>query len=404
MRGNELLDKMELIDSAYVEAADNKPKTKKKISIKWVSIAACLCLIITSITVIPRLQNSSSFKKLEPIEISEFLDSGMGFEGYSAYDISELTNANPWKENSKISTLPVYRNPMFQGENQPTPKPDFEKMRKLILDVADRLGLDKNDYTITDNAPNEETKQKIIEKFELLGETVPEGYFDPTELILTAEGIKIKADQTLTAIITFEPAVTIPKKYNFTHHASYNDKVAVAEYLKTTYNDLIGFKNSLVNVSGGDYNIYNQQSYFIEFFDGSRNQIKQLINYNFNKITFSCDDQGKLHLVTILQPDLSIKVGDYPIINSTKAKEKLLSGSYLTSVPYDISGKEYVKKVELIYRTVTWEEYYIPYYRFYVELPEEEAENGLKKYGAYYVPAITDEYIIKMPTYDGSFN
>lgn len=31
MRGNELLDKMELIDSAYVEAADRVSKGKKEI-------------------------------------------------------------------------------------------------------------------------------------------------------------------------------------------------------------------------------------------------------------------------------------------------------------------------------------------------------------------------------------
>lgn len=32
------------------------------------------------------------------------------------------------------------------------------------------------------------------------------------------------------------------------------------------------------------------------------------------------------------------------------------------------------------------------------------AANGLKTYGAYYVPAIAEEYIADMSTYDGSFN
>ena len=35
MRGNEFLDKMELIDPAYVEAADTKPRKKKKTWLKW---------------------------------------------------------------------------------------------------------------------------------------------------------------------------------------------------------------------------------------------------------------------------------------------------------------------------------------------------------------------------------
>lgn len=44
MRGNELLDKMALIDPAYVEAADEKPR--KRAWIKWCAMAACLCLVI----------------------------------------------------------------------------------------------------------------------------------------------------------------------------------------------------------------------------------------------------------------------------------------------------------------------------------------------------------------------
>lgn len=44
MRGNELLDNMELVDAAYVEAADATPK--KKTWIRWTAIAASLCLIL----------------------------------------------------------------------------------------------------------------------------------------------------------------------------------------------------------------------------------------------------------------------------------------------------------------------------------------------------------------------
>ena len=44
MRGYELLDKMELIDPAYVEAAETERKARKNIRIKWGAAAACLCL------------------------------------------------------------------------------------------------------------------------------------------------------------------------------------------------------------------------------------------------------------------------------------------------------------------------------------------------------------------------
>ena len=51
MRGNELLDKMELADPAYVEAADRKPLRKSRGWIPWAAAAACLCLLIAAIPV-----------------------------------------------------------------------------------------------------------------------------------------------------------------------------------------------------------------------------------------------------------------------------------------------------------------------------------------------------------------
>ena len=45
MRGNELLDKMELIDPAYIEATDTAPNKRKSVWAKWGTLAACLCLV-----------------------------------------------------------------------------------------------------------------------------------------------------------------------------------------------------------------------------------------------------------------------------------------------------------------------------------------------------------------------
>lgn len=54
MRGNEFLDKMELIDPAYVEAADRKPARRKNAWIKWVAAAACLCIVFGAVTMLSR--------------------------------------------------------------------------------------------------------------------------------------------------------------------------------------------------------------------------------------------------------------------------------------------------------------------------------------------------------------
>ena len=82
----------------------------------------------------------------------------------------------------------------------------------------------------------------------------------------------------------------------------------------------------------------------------------------------------------------------------------LLDGGYITTVPYEIPGKKYISKIELIYRGSIGENIWMPYYRFLVEIPELEQENGLKNFGAYYVPAIEMEYITGLPLWNGSFN
>ena len=54
MRGKELLDKMELIDPAYVEAAEAVPSSKpRKIKrIGWAAAAACLCVLLGTASVL----------------------------------------------------------------------------------------------------------------------------------------------------------------------------------------------------------------------------------------------------------------------------------------------------------------------------------------------------------------
>lgn len=403
MRGNEFLDKMELVDPAFVEAADSKPKRKMYSWNKWGVVAACFIIMIFAGTVLLQHDDSELNSKLPMLLISENTGA-MGYEGYMAYDISELRNKNPWNEDCEILELPVYKNTLTYDTNFIASGRDINKMKAFILDVARRLGLDTNSLIITDNIPDKESQKKITEKFQSVGDTVPDGYFEPTELIMEADGVKIRVDQAMIATVSFHPSISLPENYNFKYFASYDDTVAVADYLKNEYANFIGMDNPQINICGGDYNIYNDQSFSINFFDAGNSDVEKIINYNFNRVVFYCDENGELDLARIYQPDLSQKLGDYPIISSNKAKKLLLKGKYFTTVPYDFSGAEFIKKVELIYRTSELEEYYMPYYRFYVEIPEEERENGMKTYGAYYVPAVESSYILNMPKWDRSFN
>ena len=64
------------------------------------------------------------------------------------------------------------------------------------------------------------------------------------------------------------------------------------------------------------------------------------------------------------------QIGDYPIITSKEATKLLDNGNYLTSVPEKMPGEKYVAKTELVYRTGSSNEAFLPYYRFWVELPD----------------------------------
>lgn len=68
MRGNEFLDKMGLIDPAYVEAADAKPKKKKGVWVKWGAMAACLCLVVAGVLMAAGLRNASDIPVPNPDE------------------------------------------------------------------------------------------------------------------------------------------------------------------------------------------------------------------------------------------------------------------------------------------------------------------------------------------------
>lgn len=406
MKNKKISDALTNIDAEYIEKAADysvKKKHKKLGWLKWGAAAACFTLaIFAGIKLLPQ-NEPDRFSELPMLSISETV-TGMGYEGYMAYDCSELVNANPLTENVKATALPVYQNPLSYDGNNVVSGADFDKMEEFLMDIAGKLGLDTSNLTITDDAPNEETKQKIIEKLQKVGSTVPEGYFNPTKLKAEADGVKIEVDRSMTATIRFTTAVRLPEEYNFTYFASYEDNVAVAEYLKSEYRELFGAEEPRINVCGGDYDTDGQQKYSIEIFDAGKNDIEQIVNYNFNRVVFSRDDNGELFMIRIYKPNLSKKLGDYPIIDSEQAKELLSNGNYITTVPNEFPGEEYIKKTELIYRTGEYEEYYMPYYRFYVELPDKEQENRLKTYGAYYVPAVESAYISNVPTWDGEFN
>ncbi len=146
MRGSELLDKMELTDLKYVEAADKTPKKKRKSRAKWAAAAACFgsMIIIGSLL----YKNSVNIKPLFPTE---------GFESeYST--VGEADVILPWE----YRTLPEkYSSVIFNGQKYNlSDRPVDASLIGNSLGTCNASGYDS--FT-------EETHQISVEVFEIDG-------------------------------------------------------------------------------------------------------------------------------------------------------------------------------------------------------------------------------------------
>ena len=297
-------------------------------------------------------------------------DGGYGYEGYLAHDISELVNANPWNENISLAALPVFRVKNDTSEN---------KLEELITATAGKLNL-KGFNSFTN---------------------------DGGAVFSESESIKITATD-IGIFVYFKKAESLPERYNFGYYASYKDMKKSAGYLKNKYSALFKDGKYILNLYGGDCDIYGRRKYHISFYKDSDDIVQKIINYNFYKTYFTPNNNGELEHISTVLPDLGDKIGNYPVISPDKAKELLYDGKYVTSSPTAIKKSDKTAQTELVYRFAPWEKYYIPYYRFFVA--EERTGNeslekqGFKCYCAYYVPAVEEKYIANMPLWNGALN
>lgn len=386
MNGNEFLDKMSLADPAYVEEAD-RPVKKRTTWRRWGAMAACLAVLLgVGFLFFPR--SSPDVPDPVPTELPTLPVSmgpslgGYGFEGYYVRDISDLKNTSPSQIGSLPDTLPVFRNATGGYPLQAASEEYKAKMLTLCRSVAGRLGWD-------------------AEKTAEVWEERSDGLAPTTVTATGADGVKIEVDQFMTVTISY-PDRNRPFSENVL--PTYDDAHKLAEKLLAEYRDLMNFANPQICITGGDYNIDGEQSYDIVFTETGGTQTEELLEFFFHGAEFFCNEDGEPRIIRLRCTDLSDKVGDYPIITAQQAQAQLVAGHYITSCGREMPGEAYIRKVELVYRTGEYDEYFMPYYRFYVELLEEAPVEGCMHLAAYYVPAVAEEYLAPLSTWDGRFN
>ncbi|MBQ7359784.1 MAG: hypothetical protein IJW63_06810 [Lachnospiraceae bacterium] len=396
MKVEDLCDALQDIDEKYIlearglEQAEElegfratghmtRKKTVLRSVLKWCAAAAILILLVWGGSAILRPTSPVEDLDLPMIAIVENTADGMGYEGFWAYSFDEYKNENPRSEDVEIEYLPVYKNPWELDNMFASPIRDVEAMEKELFRIAEMLGID------TDTAE--------IERDPGAGDADSHLTFT-----IKTDKVWIDVDEVMQVTISFRETIEIPGvEPSEDYHTKYEDYVIAAEFILEEYGELLDMEDPQIEVRGGSRDIYADQSWYIVIYEGAGETIEErLVNYFFNNVRFSLS-YGKLSYIHGDEVTKVEKIADYPIITLEEAKEKLAKGEYLTSVPYDMPGMEYVAGVELVYDTKILQDYYVPYYKFYVQeldLGNESLEElGLKGYNVYYVPAVEDKYL-----------
>lgn len=77
MKGKDLLNKIELADPAFVEEADRAPKIQNNRWLKWVSMAACVCVLAIGIIILKnnfKITDEQDVRKIGDVTVSKIDD------------------------------------------------------------------------------------------------------------------------------------------------------------------------------------------------------------------------------------------------------------------------------------------------------------------------------------------
>ena len=335
MNGLTVLMAMNGIDDRFV--AEAVPEEKKGRLISFLkaaaAVAACICLVAGGVYAYRSFQNS----RLPLLDIGEIDFGGMGFEGSDSLALERFDDISPWNENIRIDSLPVYKNLLYRCEGQEKSYFSEEDLLEVAQEYAGLLEEKIVSYENFTDDFNEKIVRNVIAQTQ-------------------NHQISVGGDGGVSIVFKNPEGLTDL------------DKVRARYPFLFDENDVTGrYQNFTVDGEpfGDGYKKYTK---------GETIQ-QSVVNYTLKSITFQSSENGEINAAIIDdQQRFSEKLGDYPVISFDEAKEKLLSGKYVSSVDesaYISSGKveeRLIRKVDIIYYTGNNQQLFMPYYRFYIWL------------------------------------
>lgn len=420
MKKKELISLIGEIDDKYIWEAERFSKEDNEKSqiperpvyrhrwLKPLSLAAACLVVCTAFALLSHDWNGQDSaeknqKQLPTLEVEQYMAKIAEPEKKRGNPVEER-NHSPWSEDAEVDTLPVFENVAYAGGAEgDSVSVSREILDQEIMTAAESAGLhvDEIRYIETGEDDDEITDENTQDS---MGEDSKTGDNTQTESKASATACKAVADTDNGTIMTigcrftkiaYEEAQALPEEYTVEKTNLTDGKAEeITEYLLEQYGEMMGFANPKANV----YCYYDEDGSAVWNFagyDGCEELKDQIVSYNLKQIRFQLDEEGRLTDIVMMDKlACGKKIEEYPIISCEEAKTLLSKGEYIAG-SQEPPSLENIESSGLVYLAGPECSLFMPYYAFDVRVEGEE--NELIRYNTYYVPAVREEYLDKMP-------
>jgi len=400
------------IDDEYIEEAMNyKPKKQgQKLWLRW-GLAAAACLVIAACGVSGLLSPGSGKVEdgktkgtiskpetdavLPTLSVDNYKTAREKEPKQKIGNPSQQNDGNPWQPEAQVAALPVYENLSYTAESEQFEAPvSGETLDEEIQMTAAAIGMNV-----------EQVEYEKAENPAAGGDSSDAHDGQEQEEILAYKATAQTDLGTITATcgnltrVEFVQAQPLPEKYTVCEEAMDSEKAAeVTSYLLGKYGKMMGFSNPKASVRMF-YDASGNVKWILSGYDDKGKDLEeQIVNYNLKRMRFHLNEQGQLTGIDMMDKlSCGKKIEEYPIITMEEAEKLLGRGEYVGNNEQP-PAMENIEKASLVYLTGPECNIFMPYYAFDVKLGEQQ--NGLLHYSTYYVPAVKEEYLDKMPAAD----
>lgn len=438
MKNNEqLLSTIGDINEKYI--SQNNIKKKRMSPLKWAAVGSAACAAVIAGFIVIRNMGFADIRTETDVEnrwadcrIFPLTDysSGVVIEGTEqvycglrrhlmygyvqerdhtqAENITEVLDPNnPWNEDMELKALPVFENLSYSSDiTTPTRYFTDETMLAMAENAAKQLGTEILESSFAEVGDD---SQDVQYRYVLKAVCGGEKYgIDALAINVYSDGA-VEIDFNDYILNETGAYFTLPDEYSFDEPADNGENNSTLEYLAETFADLLQFEDyGYVNYTDNQYAYQDDDGNYSGDFSSSNvyriyektgSDSRNIANYSLAFADFSGSGNRLFRITLMNRISVSEYMGEYPAISLDTAREGLLKGAYVTNVYENEIGTEGIdsadiKGAELVYRFDN-NNYFLPYYRFYVQLKVQPylEGTGLNVYGTFYVPAIDFEYV-----------